>query len=148
MFSDLLRKDQELEGRLHTILITDHQCSPLRGDFVASLVHPHPNPHLQCVRACVLSCISHVRLCVTLWTVAVGVPRSTGFSRQEHWSRLLCPPPGALPDPGIKAVSHYASCISRWVLDHECHLGSPHPQQSFAIQCGPPAVLKIPVRDD
>ena len=24
------------------------------------------------------------------------------FSRQEHWSRLLCPPPGDLPDPGIK----------------------------------------------
>ena len=22
-----------------------------------------------------------------------------GFSRQEHWSELPCPPPGALPDP-------------------------------------------------
>ena len=25
-----------------------------------------------------------------------------GFSRQEYWSGLPCPPPGALPDPGIK----------------------------------------------
>ena len=28
-----------------------------------------------------------------------------GFSRQEHWSRLPCPPPGDLPDPGIKPRS-------------------------------------------
>jgi len=24
------------------------------------------------------------------------------FSRQEHWSRFPCPPPGDLPNPGIK----------------------------------------------
>ena len=28
-----------------------------------------------------------------------------GFSRQEHWSGLSCPPPGDLPDPGIKPAS-------------------------------------------
>ena len=28
-----------------------------------------------------------------------------GFSSQEYWSGLLCPPPGNLPDPGIKATS-------------------------------------------
>ena len=28
-----------------------------------------------------------------------------GFSRQEHWSGLPCPPPGDLPDPGIKPES-------------------------------------------
>ena len=28
-----------------------------------------------------------------------------GFSRQEHWSGLPCPPPGHLPDPGIKPRS-------------------------------------------
>ena len=28
-----------------------------------------------------------------------------GFSRQEDWSGLLCPPPGDLPHPGIKPVS-------------------------------------------
>ena len=28
-----------------------------------------------------------------------------GFSRQEHWSGLLCPPPGHLPNPGIKPRS-------------------------------------------
>ena len=28
-----------------------------------------------------------------------------GFSRQEYWSELSCPPPGDLPDPGIKPAS-------------------------------------------
>ena len=30
---------------------------------------------------------------------------SMGFSRQEHWSGLLCPPPGDLPNPGIEPRS-------------------------------------------
>ena len=30
---------------------------------------------------------------------------SWGFSRQEYWSRLPCPPPGDLPDPVIKLGS-------------------------------------------
>ena len=29
---------------------------------------------------------------------------SMGFSRQEHWNGLPNPPPGNLPDPGIKLV--------------------------------------------
>ena len=32
-------------------------------------------------------------------------PLSMGFSRQEYWSGLLCPPPGDLPDPGIEPLS-------------------------------------------
>ena len=28
-----------------------------------------------------------------------------GFSRQEYWSGLPCPPPGAIPDPGIEITS-------------------------------------------
>ena len=31
---------------------------------------------------------------------------SMGFSRQEYWSGLSCPPPGDLPDPGIKHAPH------------------------------------------
>ena len=30
---------------------------------------------------------------------------SMGFSRQEYWSGLHCPPPGDLPDLGIKPTS-------------------------------------------
>ena len=28
-----------------------------------------------------------------------------GFSRKDYWSGLLCPPPGDLPNPGIKPAS-------------------------------------------
>ena len=41
----------------------------------------------------------------TLWTVAHQAPYSMGFSRQEYWSGLPCPPPGDLPNPGIEPAS-------------------------------------------
>ena len=53
----------------------------------------------------VLSCFSRVQLFATQWTIACQASLSTEFSRQEHWSELLCPPPGGLPDPGIEPVS-------------------------------------------
>ena len=28
-----------------------------------------------------------------------------GFSREEYWSELPCPPPGDLPDPGLEPTS-------------------------------------------
>ena len=39
-----------------------------------------------------------------LWTVALHASLSMGFSRQEYWSGPPCPPPGDLPDPGIKLM--------------------------------------------
>ena len=45
---------------------------------------------------------SHVRLFATPWTVARQAPLSMRFSKQEYWSGLLYPPPGDLPNPGIK----------------------------------------------
>ena len=54
---------------------------------------------------CTLSCFSHVRLFVTLWTVACQAPLSMGFSRQEYWSGFPCPPPGDPLDPRIERMS-------------------------------------------
>ena len=56
----------------------------------------------MCVCVCVLS---RVQLFVTLWTVAHQTSLSMGFPRQEHWSGLPFPPPGDLPDSGIKLMS-------------------------------------------
>ena len=58
-----------------------------------------------------LSHFSHVRLFVTPQTVAHQAALSMGFSKQEYWSGLPCPPPGNLPDPGIKPTS-----LTSWVL--------------------------------
>ena len=44
------------------------------------------------------------------WTVARQAPLSMGFSRQEHWSGLPCPPPGDLPDPEMELVSLALVC--------------------------------------
>ena len=66
-----------------------------------------------CLRAQLLSC---VWLFATPWTVAHQAPLSMGFSRQESWSGLPSPSPGALPNPGVE--SSCVSYISRWVLHH------------------------------
>ena len=42
---------------------------------------------------------------MTLWTVVLQAPLSMGFSRQEYCSRLLFPPPGDFPSPGIEPTS-------------------------------------------
>ena len=52
-----------------------------------------------------LSRFSSVQLCATPWTTACQAPLSIGFSRQEYWSGLPCPPPGDLPDPEIEPMS-------------------------------------------
>ena len=50
--------------------------------------------------------------CLTLCdprTLARQAPLSVGFSWQESWSGLPCPPPGRLPHPGIEAASPTSS---------------------------------------
>ena len=54
---------------------------------------------------CMLSRFSRVQLSMTPWIGARQAPLSKGFSRQEYWSGLPCPPPGDLPDPGIEPQS-------------------------------------------
>ena len=108
-----------------TILLTgflSHQTAPPSGVLAPSwwplhLNHnagpatQHPNfslrPCIPRVRVClcVLSCFTHVGLFGTLWTVVCQAPLSMGFSRQEYWSGVPCPPPGDLPNSGIELVS-------------------------------------------
>ena len=45
-----------------------------------------------------------LQLCPTL-SVSKETPLSMGLSRQEHWSGLLYPPLGDLPNPGIEPAS-------------------------------------------
>ena len=62
-----------------------------------------------CVHAQLLSCF---KLFATSWPVAHQAPLSMGFSKQEYWSGLPFPPPGDLPDPGIKSTSLEAPALA------------------------------------
>ena len=53
----------------------------------------------------VCSVLSRVQLFVVSWRVTHQAPLSMEFSRQKYWSGLPFPPPGDLPNPGIKPAS-------------------------------------------
>ena len=56
----------------------------------------------ECMHAKLLQ--SCPTLC-NLWTVVHQAPLSMGFSRQEHWSGLPCPPLRDRPNPGTEPRS-------------------------------------------
>ena len=65
---------------------------------------------------------SHVRLCVTLWTVTHQAPLSVGFSRQEYGSGLPFHPPGDLPDSGIKLASPVSPALAGGFFTIQPHI--------------------------
>ena len=97
---------------------------------------------------------------VTPGTVAHQAPLSMGFSRQEHWGGLPCPPSGDLPNPGIEPTSHVSpelagvfltasttwevfnillkklhSCVpvfvTPWIVTHQAPLSLGFPKQEY-----------------
>ena len=68
--------------------------------------------------------LSHVWLFVTPWAIACQALLAIGFTRQEYWSGLPFPPPGDLPNPGIKPTCLVLSFIGRLIFYDYCHLGS------------------------
>ena len=78
-------------------------CYPLSA--LNSVLRKHSSvPALPTVLCCAES-LSRVWFFSKLWTVARQAPLSMGFFRQEYCSGLPCPPPRALPNPGIKPRS-------------------------------------------
>ena len=63
--------------------------------------------HTQKYVSSLMLCLGthHSPLFETPWTVALQAPLSMGFSRQEYWSGLPCPPPGDLSNPRVKPRS-------------------------------------------
>ena len=61
--------------------------------------------HLKFTQSYMSVEFSPAQLFATPWTVARQAPLSMGFSRQECWSGLPCPPPGDLPDLVVKPES-------------------------------------------
>ena len=96
---------------------------------------------------CMLSHFISVQLFATLWTVAHQAPLSMVFSGQEYWSGLPCPPPGDLPNPGIKLASpgSLALQVDSLPLSHQ---GSPIKGLLFEIiLSGPRSFLQVPCQN-
>ena len=71
-----------------------------------------------------LNHFSLVQLFASPGTIACQAPLSMGFSRQDYWSGLLCPPLGDLPDPGIEPVSLTSPALSgRFFTNHSTDAG-------------------------
>ena len=64
--------------------------------------------------AVALACAQSLQLCPALctpWTVAHQAPLAIGFSWQEYWSGLPCPPPGDLLNSRIEPRSSVSSSL-------------------------------------
>ena len=77
-----------------------------------------------CDRACV--CAKLLQSCPTLCDPMDCSPSgsSMGFSRQEYWSGLPCPPPGDLSNPEILNTCLLSLLHCRQILYALDHLGS------------------------
>ena len=95
------------------------------------LCRPSLSSEMRCIQVSIglvqkcAQSLSHIRLCATPRTAAHQAPLSMGFSRQEYWSGLPCPPPGDLLDPGLEPslpdcrrilyqLSHQGSLVLNW----------------------------------
>ena len=56
-----------------------------------------------------------------------------GFSREEYWSELPCPPLGDLPDPGIEPKSLASPALAGGFFITSVHLGIPEKGKELAI---------------
>ena len=75
--------------------------------------------HLSLYCCCCLVTKSCPTLCDPVDYIAHQAPLSMGFSRQEYWSGLLCPPPGDLPDPGIEPTSPASPALAGGLFTSE-----------------------------
>ena len=105
---------------LDSILKSRHISLPAKVHIVKAMVFP------VAVNTCemVLCRFSHVSLFVTLWTVAHQAPLSMGIlqARILGWVAMHSSRGSSQPRDQTRVSS--VSCIGRWVLYHQWHLGS------------------------
>ena len=64
---------------------------------------------------------------------SLQAPLSMGFSRQEYWSRLLCPPAGHLPNPGIKPMTLTSLALTGMFFTTSTTWGAPLNDQDTTL---------------
>ena len=74
------------------------------------------------LKSCVYVCVcvfSHIQLFVTPGTTACQAPLYMELSKQEYWSKLPFPTPGALPDPRIESETPASLALAGRLLTTE-----------------------------
>ena len=95
----------------HLKCLSEWNKDPNPWEFPGGSTAQHPTRRFHC--AWLLSCsVMSNSLRPALWTVARQAPLSMKFSRPEHWDELPFPPPGDLPNPGIKPKSLSAPTLA------------------------------------
>ena len=104
------------------IMAADHQfISELLGENKRA--GPGNSVLLLYICACVHA--KSIQLCPTLCDprdCSLPVASSMGFSKQEYWSGLLCPPPGDLPDmpSGFYYSNDYKHLLNPVMYQMQC----------------------------
>ena len=137
MFSDLLTSSEHLFSCLASLQLLDQ---PSRAEIIKLVLKIHTSPgterwgkdchyeiyilggdgvawglgnkqQLNIEHVCILSRFNRDWLFATPWTVAHQAPLPMGFSRQEYWSGLPCPPLGIFPtqrsNPRLLCLLHW-----------------------------------------
>ena len=109
-------------------LTADHcpdflRLSP-RGNLFLTPLPPSPAAAAKSLHSCLTLC--NPMGC----SLSIRLLRPWGFSRQEYWSGLPCPPPGFLPSPGIEPRSPALQADSLPLR----HQGSPPAPYRFQIE--------------
>ena len=100
--------------RMQCVCVDAHMC-------IYTSVYTYIN---ICLHACVLSRFGSVQLFCDPMDCSLPVSSIHGISQQEYWSGLSFPPPGDLPNLGIKPASPVAPALQADSLP-QSHQGSP-----------------------
>ena len=95
---------------MFTCCLRGRQASSLCGVRAGGCPEVGLEGWLRWLAQSLLNHFSRVQLYVTPWTVAHQTPPSMEFSRQEYWSGWPFPPPGGLPDPGLRCCCVQGAC--------------------------------------
>ena len=90
--------------------------------------------------------LSHFQLFATLWTVALQAPLSMGIFQASILEWVAMPSFKGSSQPLNQTHISCISCMGKWVLCHEHHLGSPQNWPHYGIYLLVPALLLRPLR--
>ena len=108
--------------------------NPIQKALPSWPAHPLVHVHAQ-------SLLSFPALCNPMECSPTGFS-AMGFSRQEYWSGLSCPPPGNLPDPGIEPRSHMSPALAGRFFTTNATWEAPN----LLVELPPPYIITLGIR--